>query len=643
MLAHAEEGLHFYDLSRTVRIHKYLWQETQLGSINPFNFARLPYFKFIYLFQTLKIPSFRIQQIVFLVLIFTPLISTSMLAKSLFPGKPNVFYTSASLFYFFNLFTMSQVLQRFIYPNIFAWSYLPLFLYLWVRWLDTTKKKYLVLFLVSSILFSNTFGLTVFVLTLWIPAFLLWLNNYRVVPALVAILLWGIVNLFWLYPLLFIRDTSYAQNLNVVQNIVSLVDVSKYYPSDEIILLKQKYYFGSGAELSKIYSRPYNLAIGSGIFLLLAAGVVWSIKFRQGRLVAIWLFISWFLVKGANSPYGYEFYNWLFTKLPFTVLLRNPYEKLGIVFLLPYSLLLSLGLSRIKPYSIKITIIFVVCFIYLRPYWTNQIFANYVTEVPKSYQQANSYLNSQSNLRLLHLPYLLNAGTKFTWGYQGEEPSNYLFDRSSLSVTYYSPSDPYPLIYQHLRSPNMYKLLQFFSVDSIVLHHDIIKTQDYQEDVSGTVAIINTWKNIQLTKRYPELDIYELDKNLNLGLGYLSNNVTTTASLKEGLDLVVNSEKFNSQKDSFVTSNDQFSLSQSNLPSYSITKISPIHYKYSINNAAGRYILILSNNFNSHWMAKIDNKVLSNHFQINGYANGWLIDKPGDYVIDISFKTWPWD
>ncbi|TSC88401.1 MAG: Uncharacterized protein G01um101416_69 [Microgenomates group bacterium Gr01-1014_16] len=641
MLAHAEEGLPFYNPIRTFQMSSYLWQDTGLGFTNPFSLPRISLHAFSAGLSALRVPSLRIQQLIFFLLIVTPLISIPPLTKLLLPNSREYTRLYAALLYVFNLFFLSQVLQRFIYELFFLWSYLPLFLYIWIRWLDSRKVRYLLLLVITSFIFSNIFTLTASIFSLWIPAGIVWLKYRKFVPAIIGVTVWLLAAAWWWYPLA-TKENSYTRYLNVSSNVRSLIDVSKYYPNSEIVLLKQNYYFGSRAIWSKYFSsRPIHL-ISQLLVGLLVVGIVSTLRLPSGKVLLIWLIAGWFLVKGANPPWGESFYSWLFNSIPVTMVLRNPYEKLGVVFLLPYSLLVALGLSKIPSRHIRTLILFVVCFVLLRPMWTAQVFAGYQIEVPPSYQLADGYLNGQSGFRLLHLPFLHGSGLEYNWGYSGDEPSEYTFSRPSVSKTYFFPDDPYLLIYQYLRSPNLYRLMQFFVIDTLVVHKDVLPGPTVQENYEGTKSMTSQMRNVRLTKSFDALDVYQLE-NVPVNWGYLSNDVTETETLKKGLNMVVNSDDFVPLLSAFSLSADIPKIDQSKLPSYKIVKISPVHYRYQIKDANSPYILILSVNYNNLWIAKVNDDVIDKHFAINGYANGWQVDKLGNYEINVTFKVWPWE
>lgn len=643
LIAHAEEGIPFYNLQRTFQIYSSTWQEVDLGSAVPLVIPRLTFYGFTKVLDSLSIPSIQIQQLIFFSLIFIPLISVPALANNLFPNSSRNTGLYAALFYLFNLFVLTQVWHRFIYSLFFLWSYLPLFLYLWLKWLESRKIKYLLFFGVSSIVFSDIYVLLSPIIALWIPAGVLWPRHRRIVPAIVAVVVWLLTSIWWLYPIVNSKDNQFKKLINSDQNLISLIDVSKYYPSSDIILLKQKHYFSPQTIWFNFFANPYVNYLNWIFPISLLIGLISIIKSKSGRLIIVWLVISWIFVNGANSQLGTQFYEWLFRTFPFTMVLRNPYEKLGVMFLLPYSLVAAMGLSKIPFRILRTIIVFVVCFILLRPMWTGQVFSGYQVEVPASYEQANSYLNTQSNLRLLQLPFLQGAGTTYSWGYSGEEPSNFLFDRPSLSGTYFSPTDPYLFLYKRLRLPKVYRLFQLFAIDTIVLHKDTLPGPAYQEDYAGSRELLKNIENISLAKEFADLDIYQLNSNLPVDWGYLSNRTFSVSSLDDGFDLVTSNDLFKLHNDTFVISSESLKLFGKDIPNYTVAKLSPVRYVYRIKEAVSPYTLVLSQSFNLSWTATIDKKEIKNHFEINGYANGWLIDQKGDYVVDIMFKTWPWE
>ncbi len=86
------------------------------------------------------------------------------------------------------------------------------------------------------------------------------------------------------------------------------------------------------------------------------------------------------------------------------------------------------------------------------------------------------------------------------------------------------------------------------------------------------------------------------------------------------------------------------------VPEVSFEKISPTRYTAHIENASDPFILAFGERFDNGWRLYMEREKVflsafaepideTNHFQINGYANAWYVDKDGDF--DISIVFWP--
>ena len=75
------------------------------------------------------------------------------------------------------------------------------------------------------------------------------------------------------------------------------------------------------------------------------------------------------------------------------------------------------------------------------------------------------------------------------------------------------------------------------------------------------------------------------------------------------------------------------------VPLITYTKINPTKYSVRVSGAKDSFILVLSELFNNGWIARFDDNTTANtHFLANAYANGWLIDKTGDFNLTLEFS-----
>lgn len=70
-------------------------------------------------------------------------------------------------------------------------------------------------------------------------------------------------------------------------------------------------------------------------------------------------------------------------------------------------------------------------------------------------------------------------------------------------------------------------------------------------------------------------------------------------------------------------------------PSISSIKVNPTQYLVHVKGATGPYILELNQHYDPRWQSSVAGS--DRHVEINSYANGWYIDKTGDYDVVLSY------
>ena len=70
------------------------------------------------------------------------------------------------------------------------------------------------------------------------------------------------------------------------------------------------------------------------------------------------------------------------------------------------------------------------------------------------------------------------------------------------------------------------------------------------------------------------------------------------------------------------------------IPEINFKKISPVKYEVDVVNAEQPYFLVFSESYHPDWTTSVE----SEHLMINGFANGWYINKTGDYKVSLYFK-----
>lgn len=88
-------------------------------------------------------------------------------------------------------------------------------------------------------------------------------------------------------------------------------------------------------------------------------------------------------------------------------------------------------------------------------------------------------------------------------------------------------------------------------------------------------------------------------------------------------------------------------LSLPTFPSLNYTRINPISYIGEINEADNSFVLVFNEKINNLWKLSVSNgnggwEVVTKHFMIDGYANGWFLDKGQARKFKIEYTPQVW-
>lgn len=661
----SEENLNILHSQASARHSQTVWYPLGTGLKTGFSVSKYPTFAMLGILEKIGISASLRQAILLSALMIIGMFSMYLLMNR---GLNFNSLTSfiGSIFYNLNIFSMTQIWKRFLYAHMFAWAYFPLFLFLWLKWINTKKIFWLYLFLITSLFFAYTFSQPAFLMTFWIPAALfslerIWINRkvvkkslYIFIASLIGFILWVIVNIWWLYSTLALGSSWNDTVGNTWESdLSSLNAVSKSFPIWEVLLLRQSWYLGHENDFFNFYHNPFIYLISLTILLLVIFGMIKSKGQSFRKYLILLTGVGLFVSKGTSFPLGYTFFYFLFSNFPQTTALRNSYEKFGIVWLLPYTIFFAIGIYqfflRFKSTFRNLYLIlalFLFCGLLVYPMWNGDIFPQkHRLTIPNDYIEANNYLNtnssSQPDDRLFHIPFLLEA-QKMTldWGYVGEDPFPFLFDLDTITTPKIPVYDKVAeLLPKFINDRQFPKILGMLGVGDVILHKDSIYPSI---DLKATVSIDN-WIAIKDKKEFGGLVIYSLDRKLINPRVYIATSSLLVENIEKGLKRII-SDKFDANHSVFITNNGSNILTASSqkVPQISFKKISNDHYLTTVKGVVSPFILVFNDTFDKSWQASINKNIVYKHFMVNGFANGWIVDKLGDFKIDIFLKIWPW-
>ena len=410
---------------------EFLWNDkTNLGQISG-NQPNIILFKFLWpvfnIFSQLIHPSITF----FFLSLFLPGFFFYLFLNKLIKPK-NIYVTlPGSLLYTFNIFRLSISYTN-IGSNLIFIS-LPIFFYLYFRFLETLNFKYLSLFAIVTLIFSSMGGnLSYFlipicmIVIMWIPGLYKGTKYFLkiILSSLLLLLIIILINVYWVLPLLISLVNVYKNTSNHIFQATNAGDFYDHirfmgfwaFRSGSGILPYFSYYKEYYSIL--LISLGYLLAVISNLYVILI-----SKKNRSWLLSLSFLSISsvsFFLVSGTKGPFG-NIYQYFLNRFPLLLIYREPYAKFMPLFILSTAGGLSLSLQYINKKIQTFKYINIVIYIVLigsvlacsYPLFTteampfqrwNQGQAGNVLKVPKYWDDLKKYIEDKKENRVLITP-----------------------------------------------------------------------------------------------------------------------------------------------------------------------------------------------------------------------------------------------
>lgn len=560
MYGGGDVGLPAYNPQRFLGIiSKPWWSETAPGFPRPHSIGSIPVQVFFSFLQHLGFQAFMIQALTFGLLMFLMGFGMYLLADQFFKEQKAAAFL-AGFFYMVNPYMMVAVWHRFIYTGFFFSASLPILLLLFRIWIKEKKFSILALFLLINLLFSYMFTTIAYIITLWVllglytlfEIFIPWVGRKKGFSILLssgfALIFWVLINTWWLLSVFFVLPSLVAAQHSVNDTLSTLITIGKQSIIPYSLPGLNFFYLFQTQELEGIFKHPLFLLIPwLGVFFIMV-GIYKTAKSRNLIFFSLLFIVAVFLAKGSAAPFGY-FYPFFFEKFFFLGILRDPFEKLGLLIPLAGSILFALGFSSMAKFFWKRKLaagkgFMILCIalyfgIYHWPFWSGTLFGtlekrNFV-KIPPYYEQANSWISSQNkNGNILHLPLPTQESTIYRWryGYSGLD-SNIDFFTSNPSIftrfdlayldNALSGFDLITEFNQPKYNDQLRELLRAFNIRFIVLHRDINWQVSKVSSPERMEKILDSLPFIKKQKDFGELTVYQIDENSYLDKIYLSS------------------------------------------------------------------------------------------------------------------------
>lgn len=592
----------------------YIWK-SQLSTgniIDPFTIAYFPFYAFLTLLSYIGV-SLLFSQMMFYYLSFTlsGLFMYFLVTTLVNQNRSSTGLTSA-LFYMMNPYSLSVVWSAHYTAYFFTYPMAPLLLGLYIKGINAKRKiKYVmiigILQLIASPMFDDpSASLVVFLMLLLYFIYYIILRRDRaniiaavrfsviLVVFILLIDMWWVLPGFCLYKVRYDLAQQNYSSLGVFtggslwSNMLNTMRLLGFY------FIYEKWYPVSVYAWTQIYFSPTFTFISCLIPILGFASLISKHIDRHTAFFVMLSTFGLFLAKGAAQPLGCVNL-WLFQNLPFAILYRTHFVRLGQIIALSYSFLIGVTFSKLwkyiewtrirprpivqvknqfnskasnncrKTYNSKIQkllecIIIVsilltaimLFFVYNYPFWTGDVIypgSQYLpsarVQVPSYYIDAGNYINAQpEEFRILDIPPRLSGTSAYSWenGYIASDPiDQYYFHKPLVGISLISTIDNkvFNMISHNQSFDLLVDLLNLMDIKYILIHKDwnsgLIRWYSLPPEV--TTEILNK-ESVYLEKSFGKLDLYKNRYWKPLHLYATPNAVLVQGGLDEMIKII---------------------------------------------------------------------------------------------------------
>ena len=500
---------------------QYAWSAPSgTGGVAGASYTLIPLYAVRSLLEFIGIGYSSIQMLTFIGIFFLSMLGMFLFVQNIFmkAENRNLIALMAAIFYVFNPISMLIFFSN-MNLSIFIFSFTPILLYLIKKSTESTKlidaEKIIVFFFVFTVIWFNpAWSLPIIFLCTPYILFLLVTGKKTVRERIRALRFWVIsfallflTNLWWILPFSGSLQKNYIgaatilpllDTLKMVStNFVRLTDFFRVLPytfDPNLFSYKQDWWF------PLYYNNIFFLTIGASLFILFLVPLL-SKKVGHKKEIFFFSFIliiSIFLMKGLHPPLG-QIYLFLFEKIPYFDIFRNPYNKFAILFVVSASVLFALSLNQIysllkkhvkrnKAFIAIVCLIIIFNGVYAFPLWNGNIINDPIkirgntisseVQIPSYYQDASKWFNEQGgDYRILALPLrpYFYVGFNWTYGYDSGDDTALLLNHDTISNLNYNltESDELLALAEGDGYQTLFSLLPLFNIKYVVVQTDV--------------------------------------------------------------------------------------------------------------------------------------------------------------------------
>lgn len=541
-------GLQTYNPIRVIERAVFVWWDSLApGTTIPQGLTAVPFQSLLALLQLVGFSPLLIQATFFFVILFSMGFGMYFLLRHSF-GMGFRLAILGGVFYMLNPYMMIQIWHRFVHSSFFLVAAMPFLILFWSDWIKNKKIGSLLLFLLVNLIASYLFGTIAYIVTVWLILFLVALaesifpwegirrSSQLFLRFFIGLLLWVLTNIWWLVPVATITPALVSQQHDPSESLVTLINISRQAVLPYSLQMVNPFYLFLEGDFGKFYQNPLVRFLPWILVGFILAGLIKGLKDKIFVKWAVIFLVVLSLAKGSSPPFGYSFILGFEHFFPLGVL-RNPFEKMGILLPFVGTILFIFGIKSILEYVEKkigriyqfafLALILLVIFVFHWPMFTPEIFGKIgkpaFVKVPTSYSQANEWIKKDSSNKeklgkILHLPLTRGESINYKWeyGYGGIEPSDLFFTALpsiSRGFNLKRVDDFLAAFYIsfHTNNPEIIlRLLRDLNVHYLVLHKDVIWRGGDFFDPANTEKILDNLHFLNRAQSFGDLIIYKV-------------------------------------------------------------------------------------------------------------------------------------
>ncbi|MBM3282935.1 hypothetical protein FJY90_01650 [Candidatus Gottesmanbacteria bacterium] len=592
--------------ARALNIRLFAWKDLYfLWDWSTVDFANIVHYLPIFILYKIGFSINFIQSLFFIYLFFIASYSTFLLLFELlgdFKYKKIVAIASANL-YIFNPYVAQLKLSAGYTISMFSYSFAPLILYLFYKYLNTKnyfRNKYFSLLAICFLLITPCVTQ---------PAYLTWIigilffyllflllvrvfNKAILYKSFLAVLMFFLINSFWTVP-----SVSMLSQGRLVENLSGLrgdTSLSSLHSGSGQSLIEVFRFLGNWALVANwrgVPYFPYFLTYFTPIFIiisfiLLGTGLSFFLfKWRgeQDKQDVFWasyffsiFFIAIFFIGGVNFLFP-TFKQWLFENISVMLLYRKPYEKIGFFLIFSFVGLLAFSLKKVAFFfgnrldenkkgfiTIFVLSLLLLINIYSFPFWTKRIFSsikyaeckiNSLNYYPDYYYKLAEYFQTDKVIGgVLGLPVsnspIISGVEVFNWGYGGIDPISNFINSKYLLIN--PLMAPFKNLYEKTNSNlasivdyenNLLSFSKLFNIKKIILRNDLCWQFYRSPNPERDKKYLGSFLKKEMS--FGELDVFDIPSGYFLPHFYTPQNIIYSPNDIEVLPEIVGLGDYN--------------------------------------------------------------------------------------------------